>query len=154
MANLSANLSENIIKFRSAKSRKTAWTIGIPAFLVLAGAIINLFLEDFSRGIWFTTSIFLIIHGTLCWMWFDTGYDVSETHLHYHSGPMKGKIGIDSIRKIERKTEVFGGMKPALGSHGIIVHYNKFDDIYLSPENQEAFIRELTLRNPTIQVEV
>jgi hypothetical protein len=85
-------------------------------------------------------------------MWFDTGYEISQTYLFYHCGPIRGKIEIAAIRKIEKKKEIFAGVKPALGNHGLIIYYNKYEDIYLSPENQEAFIAALHNRYPTIEV--
>ncbi len=44
------------------------------------------------------------------------------------------------------------GLKPALSSKGCIIKYRKWDDIYLSPENQELFNAELLKVNPAIKV--
>ena len=40
--------------------------------------------------------------------------------------------------------------KPALSHIGLIITYNKYDDIYISPEKQEEFIATLHRLNPNI----
>ena len=140
------------LNIRSEKSPRTALAIFLPSTLVLFMMIYILFSNEQSTGLYFVCLLYLIIQGMLVWMWFDTGYKIEGGILSYRSGILNGKIAIDSIRKIEKKKELFGGLKPALGTNGIIVHYNKFDDIYLSPENQEAFAQELKARNPQIEI--
>ncbi|MFC5271693.1 PH domain-containing protein [Adhaeribacter terreus] len=150
---VASHYSDNL-KFRSEKSRQAAFFIFFPTTLVFIMLGYLLLSSEQSWGSYFISFLYAIIYGYLIWMWFDTGYAISENAVAYHSGAMKGKIAISSIRKIERKKELFGGLKPALGTHGIIVHYNKFDDIYFSPENQEQFIQELKVRNPDIVLDL
>ena len=148
-----SSYSENLT-FRSEKSRQAAIFIFLPTTLVFIFLLYNLLTGKFAWGHYFICFLYAIIYGYLVWMWFDTGYAIGENAVSYHSGAMKGEIPIQAIRKIERKKELFGGLKPALGSHGIIIHYHKFDDIYFSPENQEQFMQELKARNPDIVLDV
>ena len=42
--------------------------------------------------------------------------------------------------------------KPALSHIGLIITYNKYDDIYISPEKSEQFITQLLETNPNITI--
>ena len=44
------------------------------------------------------------------------------------------------------------GLKPALATGGIIIKYNRFDDIYLAPKNNEELIEDLLKLNRDIVV--
>lgn len=90
----------------------------------------------------------------IIWILLDTKYNIIEEILYYYSGPFRGKININSIRKIERHSGLIVPVtyKPALDTKGLIIHYNSFDDIYISPKKQEIFIQELLKINPNIKV--
>ncbi len=85
-------------------------------------------------------------------MFFYTRYSISDKYLSYVTGPFRGKILIESINKIEKNTTTYGGMKPALATNGLIVIYNKFDEIYISPDSNDLFVDQLLKINPNIEV--
>lgn len=95
-----------------------------------------------------------LVAGMFIWMLLDTKYRIKENKLFYCSGPIRGNIKIANIRKIERwnKWYVTSFIKPALSNDGLIIHYEKFDDIYISPKNKEEFITALLEINPEIEV--
>jgi hypothetical protein len=67
---------------------------------------------------------------------------------------MKGHIPIASIYKViyNKKFFVYGN-KPALDmTNGLIVRYNKWDEIYISPADKAGFVQELQRINPGIEV--
>jgi hypothetical protein len=94
------------------------------------------------------------ITAMLIWILLDTKYSIKEKQLFYCSGPIRGSIKIEKIRKIERwnKWYVTSFIKPALGKNGLIIYYDKFNDIYISPKDKEAFIAALREINPNIEV--
>jgi hypothetical protein len=57
-----------------------------------------------------------------------------------------------SIRKIEVGTKLYGGLKFSTSLHGLVIHYNKFDDLFISPENAELFMEKLVALNPAITI--
>lgn len=89
----------------------------------------------------------------MLWMWFGTYYDIDGRELRYRSGPVNGSIDIGAIRKIEVGKTKFVGLKPALGAKGCVIHYNIYDEIYLSPKDKPSFIAALKAINPAIVVE-
>jgi hypothetical protein len=91
----------------------------------------------------------------LLWLLLDTKYVIkNDAVLHYNSGPIGGKIDIQSIRKIENQhgwvTKSL--LKAALDKNGLYIYYNKFDDLYVSPKNKEEFVNYLLTINPKIEL--
>lgn len=102
----------------------------------------------------FGVVIVYIITGMLIWILLDTNYKINENKLFYTSGPIRGSMKIANIRKVERwnKWYVISLLKPALDKDGLIIYYNKFEDIFISPKNKEDFINALRKINPNIEV--
>lgn len=127
-------------------------------WLTVIALLITPFIPDFGEENLTVEIIgFIIIYavsGLLIWILLDTKYRINKEDFYYCCGPFRGKIAIDKIRKIERwnKWYVTSTMKPALDSDGLIIYYEKFDDIYISPKNKENFIKLLLEINPNIQV--
>lgn len=64
---------------------------------------------------------------------------------------LKRKIEISCIRKIEKSNSLGSIYKIASAFHGLTIHYNKFDDVFISPENYLEFCKFLKEQNPYIQ---
>ncbi|KGO89023.1 PH domain-containing protein [Flavobacterium suncheonense] len=136
--------------------RSTLNPIIVP-FLVMVvfGSVASFFVENEGEEMPVAVSIFLsVISLFIVWMLFDTKYQIKGNDLLYFCGPIRGKIDILQIRKIENVKTWFVGitLKPALGSYGLSITYNKFDEIYLSPKRKSEFVAELLKINPNIQL--
>lgn len=105
-------------------------------------------------GVLFGMGIIGIITGFLLHCFFNTNYTIYKTELKYQCGVIKGEIPIDKIRKIEYNNSIFVAITLKLGwSHkGLIIHYNQFDDLFISPKNRDQFTLELTQLNPNITI--
>jgi hypothetical protein len=88
----------------------------------------------------------------ILWIYFDTSYKITEDELYYYSGFIKGKIKISNIREITKGKTMWSGLKPALSPNGLTIRYNRFDKIYISPENNDEVITNLLRINPEIQI--
>lgn len=101
-------------------------------------------------------SVIMFLAALLCiWLLLDTKYTITgKAVLLYCSGPIRGKIDIGTIRKIEHQQGWISTslLKPSLDKDGLYIHYNKFDDIYLSPKDKEAFVNYLLKINPKIDI--
>lgn len=99
-----------------------------------------------------------LLLSTVCisffWMLFDTKYVIKGELLYYNSGPIRGKINIMKIRKIEHQKGWYQKslMKPALSMNGLYLYYEKFDDIYISPKDKIEFVNYLLKINPKIEL--
>ncbi|NBW27470.1 MAG: hypothetical protein EBR38_02720 [Flavobacteriaceae bacterium] len=126
-------------------------------WIIALGLLIIIFIEKpeaEAPPIYIFNTIMIGIISMIIWILLDTKYNIIEEILYYYSGPFRGKININSIRKIERHSGLIVPVtyKPALDTKGLIIHYNSFDDIYISPKKQEIFIQELLKINPNIKV--
>ena len=57
-----------------------------------------------------------------------------------------------SIREVVVNQTLWVGTKPATARNGVIIYYNKYDEIYFSPADNEAFVAALLKINPEIEV--
>ncbi len=98
--------------------------------------------------------VVVAIEAMLIWTMADTAFIIDETYFSFRSGPWKRKIKIEDIREIAYSNS---WVKPSLwkiglDTQGLIVYYNKFDDVFISPENRDAFLDEISRLNPDIRV--
>lgn len=119
-----------------------AFLFGFPVLGFLFGWLEK---SDFWVAIPFSVIIFLLL-----WIYFGTSYELTETEFIYRSGPLKGRIKIDQIREIRKGKTLYSGLKPATSGKGLIIKYQKFNEIYISPNTNELFIEEIIRRNKNI----
>jgi len=126
------------------------WTIAI-------GLLIVVFIKKPDAqepSIYIFNAIMITIVLALVWILLDTKYILKENKIFYNSGPFRGSIAIDSIKKITHHSGIIVPVtfKPALNTKGLIIHYNRFDDIYISPKKEDLFLEELLKVNPNIEI--
>jgi hypothetical protein len=137
------------------KSRQDALYLSITAGVILFVLVLTLF--DFEK-LSFHTNIFIpllintFITGFLGWMFFGTSYTLTADYLKYRCGPFFGKIEINKINQIHVNQTLYVGYKPATARNGLIIKYNKYDDIYISPDDNESFISEILKLNHQIEI--
>ena len=95
----------------------------------------------------------LIITLFFIWIWFGTSYQVNDEYFMYQSGPFRKKIPINRIVRINRNVRSLYGMRPALTFEYLQIRYNKYDDVFIAPKDEESFIADLTSLNPKITVD-
>ena len=80
-------------------------------------------------------------------------YDhINGGELRWRSSVLFGKFPISSIHKITVNKTLWVGTRPATAQNGVIIYYNKYDEIYFSPSDNEAFVDALLEINPEIEV--
>lgn len=127
------------------KSRKDTFfkTVMIGTVVLLVGLPVYYYLDSGVQLGLAVHFINLVVIGFMLWLWFGTYYRLDATHIHYRCGPFRGKIAVDAIREVQRDTTMWSGFRPATARKGIIVKYNKYDEIYFSPDSNESFIQAL-----------
>lgn len=137
--------------FKSAISKLNKYIyIGVIIFLLLL--TIPALFEDSNEPFLVIFSLNSLVIIFLIWIYKSTSYKIENSNLFWKSGPFCGKIDITKINKIEfhKGIVVPTIWKPALSHIGLIITYNKYDDIYISPEKQEEFITTLQRLNQNI----
>ena len=81
-----------------------------------------------------------------------TYYRIEGNELRWRSSILFGKFSISSIHKIAVNRTLWVGTRPATARNGVIIYYNKYDEIYFSPSDNEAFVAALLEINPEIKV--
>ena len=62
------------------------------------------------------------------------------------------KIEISKIKRIEKTNSILSS--PALSLDRMAIRYNKFDEVYISPKDKQAFVDDLLKINPEIDVAI
>ncbi|EAR12616.1 hypothetical protein PI23P_08320 [Polaribacter irgensii 23-P] len=86
------------------------------------------------------------------WIYFDTFYKIENNELIYRSGFLRGKVKIPMIKEIRKGKTMWSGIKPALARNGLIIKFNKYDEIYIAPESNNELISDLLKVNPEIKI--
>ncbi|WP_372753222.1 PH domain-containing protein [Mariniflexile sp.] len=140
------------MKFSSRKDVLFTLVILTVCSLLLGIVIFDFFKENASiKGIFPLVTIVCVV-SFLLWLFFDTKYELTETALKYKSGPIQGEIAIASIKEIIKNKTLWVGLKPATAAKGLIVKYNKYDEIYISPRSNDTFIRKIVEINENIKI--
>lgn len=144
-------MSERTIYFKSRKSLFFSMVV-LCMFLGNSVLIYTLFANANPEKTQLIISILIIVPFAMLWFYFKTAYSLSPTTFTYQTGPIKGQIPIADIRSIKLNTTLWVGFKPATATKGIIIYYNTYDEIYISPKDNTAFKEALLSISPSITV--
>ena len=86
------------------------------------------------------------------WIYFDTFYKIEKHQLIYRSGFLRGRIDISDIKEIVVNKTMWSGIKAAMATKGLIIKFNKYDEIYMAPENNDELIADLLKVNSGIKI--
>lgn len=126
----------------------------IPIFLflgLLIPAVYNAYEENWDDCIILLTVI-LLQQLLFLGVFRSTNYTFEMDTLLCRSLIFKRRIPYASIRKIEQNTSLYAGLKMSTAFRGIIIHYNKYDELFISPAESERFIEFILERNPSVIV--
>lgn len=141
------------MKFNSKKDILFSIIIlGVNAFLI-GITIVGIINGEMEKDEYWALILILAIVGLLFWLYFGTNYELSkENGLIYRSGPFNGKIKIDRITEIIKGKTLWVGFRPATSRKGLIIKYDKYNELYISPKTNELFINKILELNNTIKI--
>ncbi len=141
------------MKFNSNKDLLFSIVIlGLNAFFI-AISIVIIFNAETSGSKYFSVAVILAVVGLLFWLYFGTNYKLTKNNqLQYRSGPFVGEIDVDTITEIIKGKTLWVGLKPATAKKGLIIKYDKYNEIYISPKTNETFIQQILKRNKHIKI--
>jgi hypothetical protein len=141
------------MKFESKKDILfSSIILGVSVFLIglIISNVLNGKME--TQGYWPFFPVFGIV-GLLLWLYFGTTYELSKTDgLIYRHGPFKGKIKMENISEIVKGKTLWVGFRPATARRGLIIKYDKFNELYISPKTNEMFIEKILELNSAIKI--
>lgn len=129
------------MKFKSRKD----WLVGFIIFsvtLYTVGLVLyKIYIGNLERVDYWGLFFPLLVASYSLWIFYGTNYKLLDGKLIYKSGPTTGKIDIKRINEVEKGKTLWAGFRrPATARHGLIIKYDKYEEIYISPETNEAFI--------------
>ncbi|PKV67088.1 PH domain-containing protein [Pontibacter ramchanderi] len=119
--------------------------------LLLPAAVFLLDREAFAEKPFMLLPLLAPI-GLIAWIYLNTAYWLEDDKLRYKSGPWKGAVEVEKITQIVEGRTQWVGMKPALATKGLVIRYNRFDELYIAPGSNQEVIADLLAINPDIQV--
>lgn len=109
--------------------------------LILAALILPIIPFLLTKGGASTNSILIVITllplAMLLWVYYGTHYIVKDRILFYRSAFLRGQVDIDKIKEINKGNTYWSGLKPATATKGLLIKYNAYDEIYISPESND-----------------
>ena len=97
-----------------------------------------------------TVSVAVIVF--IQWILHGTHYEITNTHFKYRAAFFTGEIPLDNISELIVGKTMWAGFKPATARKGIIIKYGKFNEIYISPDSNESFVKKIKELNPEIKI--
>ena len=125
------------------------------AYIIILPALVIIFIVEpsWKNALFHSCNILAILTFTLLLVIWTTAYKIEDGYLKYRSLFIFGKIAIRDIRKLEVGKTLYVGMKPATAKYGIIVKYLKYEELYISPEDNQQMVDALLKENPNIELE-
>lgn len=140
------------MKFKSRKDTLFGLLIFGVLIFVLGLTVLGIVKGEMAQSERWGLIPLALVYGLVLWIYFGTNYKLDKSEFIYRSGPFSGKIGICRIREIVRDVTVYTGFKPATARRGLLIKYDKYEEIYISPESNEVFIAKILEMNSGIKV--
>lgn len=126
------------------------WASVFLIYSILGGIIL------YSGGelwdLFFLGSIWLALGILFIFLLKTTYYTIDDRFLTCHMLGFRKKIPLEEITKIQRQKGLYAGLKINTAWNGLVVSYGKWDEILISPANEEELIAAVNVKNPLLKV--
>jgi len=85
------------------------------------------------------------------WIWFGTGYEISDGELKIRCGPFRQTIPLQEISEIKKTRSPLSS--PACSLDRMEIKYGKSKRVMISPADKENFIKTIVERSPHIRLD-
>lgn len=128
------------------KTKKDFTFLFVFLFVFLLYMVITIFSIVYEKDysvIWLFSGVLTFLAFLFFSIYKTTYFRLDEDYLFCRSLVFTKRIPYSLIRKVEKQKGIYAGLKFSTAWKGLVVHYNKFDEILISPENDELFIEKL-----------
>ena len=139
------------MKFKSRKD----WLFLTVIFgtIALCAAVVTGVMMNNEESFWSVLAI-ATVTGAVSWLLLSVllsmRYSVDEDYIYYKAWPFKGKVKIQSIREIQVGTSMWTGLRVATAMNGLIIRYDQYSEVYISPDSNSSFIEKLKQVKPDL----
>jgi hypothetical protein len=85
------------------------------------------------------------------WIWFGTGYEISDDELKIRCGPFRQRIPLQEIKEIKRTRSPLSA--PACSLDRMEIKYGESKRVMISPADKENFIKTIIEKSPSIRLD-
>ena len=132
-------------------SKRDLW-LSLLVWIPLLGVMIPIVLIPFKNGQFDPISIFIFVPvvAFVAWIWFGTGYRVTDDELKIKSGPIRQTIPLEKITSIESTRNPISS--PALSMDRLEIKYGEGKFAIISPLDKEGFINLIIRKYPKVTI--
>jgi len=132
-------------------SKRDLW-LSLLVWIPLLGVMIPIVLIPFKNGQFDPISIFIFVPvvAFVAWIWFGTGYRVTDDELKIKSGPIRLTIPLEVITNIESTRNPISS--PALSMDRLEIKYGEGKLAIISPLDKEGFINLIIRKYPKVTI--
>ena len=127
-------------------SRRDAW-LGILLWGVVANGLYFSFQDPERTGLYIAIPLLVLV----TWVWFFTGYTLTDDYLYVRCGPFRKKVALEDIIRIRESRKFLASA--ALSMERLEIHTENRYPYIISPREKEEFIKQILSRQPDIKVE-
>jgi hypothetical protein len=126
---------------------KRDWWLGLLIWGLMLLGVVPALLKPGKGAFLLMIAVILFIG----WIWFGTGYEVSQDELKIRCGPFRQRIPLQEIREVKRTRSPLSA--PACSLDRMEITYGMSKRVMISPADKEGFIKLLIERSPQIRVD-
>jgi hypothetical protein len=134
------------------KARRGVYIKMLVAVFFIVPVLFVLFLPDTMLEKPAAVAILFVPFFLFLWIYVDTSYTIDDGKLFYKSAFLRGSIPISHIQKVVKGKTAWSGIRPATAFNGLLIVFDKADEVYISPENNDLLVWELLRHNEGIKV--
>lgn len=127
---------------------KRDWWLGL---ILLTAVFLPLIMTLWDGGEEVTLLFSIPVALLVGWIWFDTGYTITDEELKIKSGPIRFKIRLESIQSIKKSMNPLSS--PALSLDRFKVSYGEHGIALVSPKDKRGFVEAIRERNPAVEID-
>ncbi|MGC7873270.1 PH domain-containing protein [Desulfosporosinus sp. SYSU MS00001] len=94
------------------------------------------------------TFIYILIVAFIAWLWFGTGYRLTDDELKIRCGPIRQTIALNEITEIKGTRNPISS--PALSLDRLQIKHGAGKIVIISPQDKEGFINLIVSKYPTV----
>lgn len=132
-------------RYYSSVSPFTRWIL-IGSTLITWVVIIPVLMGEINLAFLLIVGFVGIYTVFMASIYFNTYYRIEEGKVIWVTGPIKGSLEIKEIREIKKADsmwEISSLIKPILSQRPLLLKYNKYDELPVSPVEEQEFITAL-----------
>ncbi len=141
---------------RYVPSERSPW-LGLIVWVFVPGiqvaTLVALLLERTPRWVWLLTGLLpaALIQGFILWIWFGTGYTLTDSDLLIRSAFLTWRIPLASIRRVRPTRNPMAS--PALSMNRLEIRTTRGFGPLISPRNRSEFLQLLRERCPQAEIQ-